>query len=484
MSSIHPAIIGAGPAGLTAAYALAKQNITGTIFEADTVVGGISRTVERDGFRFDLGGHRFFSKSKEINDLWDEMLSEPLLVRPRLSRILYDGKYWDYPLKAVNALRNMGLPTAMACLASYARARFRPIPEPKSFEDWVTNEFGHKLYSMFFQTYTEKVWGIPCAEIGADWAIQRIKGLNFAELIRNALLGSRGQTVKTLIDEFRYPRLGPGQLWNEVGNHVTKCGWTLTTQTRVSGLRLADDRIIGVEIERGYERTVTPCTHVLSSMPLRELVLGCGGSVPDAVRKAAASLKYRSFLTVALVLQGADSFPDNWIYIHSPEVRLGRIQNFRNWSPDLVPDPDTTCLGLEYFCNEGDSLWKMADEELVALGWRELQCLGLAVGPLVKGYVQRVGKAYPVYDTGYAERVSTIKRWSNSIKGLQCIGRNGQHRYNNMDHSMATALLAAQNLTGDDIRDPWAVNEDAEYHEASYDKADQRKMPDSSADSS
>ena len=460
-------IIGAGPAGLTAAYELARRGTQGIIVEADETVGGIARTVERDGYRFDLGGHRFFTKVKQIEDLWQEMLGEPLLRRPRLSRIHYRGNFYDYPLKASNALRNMGLATAAACLASYVAARLHPIPSPANLEQWVTNQFGAKLYRMFFKTYTEKVWGIPCTEIGADWAAQRIKGLNLGEAVRNAVFGQRrGSVVKTLLDEFLYPRLGPGQLWEACAAQVTQRGWQLLLGTRVTGLRLEGNRVAGVTVttSAGDEHEL-PCTHVLSSMPLRELLAGVRPAPPEPVSSAADRLRYRDFLTVALVLDTPTSFPDSWIYVHSPEVRLGRIQNYRNWSAELVPDPAKTCLGLEYFVNEGDGLWRASDDELVALGYRELSQINLASGALAGGYVARVRKAYPVYDRGYAERVAAVRQWAAEIGGLACIGRNGQHRYNNMDHSMMTALIAAGNVAGDPPRDPWAVNEDAEYQE-------------------
>lgn len=460
-------IIGAGPAGLTAAYELAKHGITGTVLEADSVVGGIARTVERDGYRFDIGGHRFFSKVKEIEKLWDEMLQEPMLVRPRLSRIFYNGKFYDYPLKASNALKNMGLFTAVACVASYLSARLNPIPEPKNFEKWVTNQFGSKLYHMFFKSYTEKVWGCPCTEIGADWAAQRIKGLNLGEAIRNALFGQKhGSVVKTLIDEFRYPRLGPGQLWETCARTIQEKGWTLRLRTRAARLDLENGQIVAVRAEdcRGRQERMA-VEHLFSSMPLRELALSLSPPPPEAVLAAAKRLSYRDFLTVALVLDAPSLFADNWIYIHSPDVRVGRIQNFGNWSPEMVPNPSTSCLGLEYFVNEGDDLWSSPDDALVALAYAELHKIGLAGGRLVKGYVVRIPKAYPVYDPGYKQRLDGLRTWLGSVQNLYCIGRNGQHRYNNQDHSMATALIAARNMALAESRDPWAVNEDAEYHE-------------------
>lgn len=463
---INPVIIGAGPAGLTAAYEMARHGITGTILEADHCVGGISRTVERDGYRFDVGGHRFFSKSKEIESLWDEMLSEPMLTRPRLSRIYYGGKFYDYPLKASNALKNMGAVTALACLASYAKSRLSPVRNPASLEEWVTNQFGEKLYKMFFKSYTEKVWGIPCSEIGADWAAQRIKGLSLGSALKSMLFGhQKGGAVKTLIEEFRYPRLGPGQLWEDCADAVRDKGWKIEMGARVIGVQLSDGFVQSVTVDCDGRQSVLNCSHLLSSMPVRELMQGIAPSAPREVRDAADRLTYRDFLTVALVIDSAAIFPDNWIYIHSPDVVLGRIQNFKNWSPDLVPDQSKTCLGLEYFCNEGDELWTMADSELIDLGYREVTKLGLVDTELLQGYVVRVPKAYPVYDSGYAGRLQTVREWLGGIRNLQCIGRNGQHHYNNMDHSMMTALIAARNLALGESRDPWSVNEDAEYIE-------------------
>ena len=460
------AIIGAGPAGLTAAFELSKHGIRGTMYEASNSVGGISRTEVREGYRFDLGGHRFFSKSAEVNELWSEMLREPLQLRPRLSRVYYGDKFYDYPLKASNALRNMGMITAMSCLLSYAGAKIKPIENPKSFEEWVTNQFGQKLYLMFFKTYTEKVWGIPCSEIGADWAAQRIKGLSLGEAVKNAILGSsKKSTVKTLIEEFKYPRLGPGQLWEDCAKSVEESGWQIVRGAKVTGVTVEGGKIVAVAFEKDGETASIPCEKILSTMPLRELVFACGDSVPNKAIEAAGELKYRDFITVSLVLDAENIFPDNWIYVHSPEVRLGRIQNFKNWSKDLVPDSSKTCLGLEYFCNEGDDLWNASDDSLIELGYKELKRVGLANAELVRGWVVRVQKAYPVYDTGYAERLDCLREWSNTVQGLYCIGRNGQHRYNNMDHSMMTALIASRNIALGHKMDPWAVNEDAEYQE-------------------
>jgi protoporphyrinogen oxidase len=467
MHNSRIAVIGGGPAGLTAAYELARHGRPGTVFEADGVVGGIARTVEREGYRFDIGGHRFFTKVKEIEALWDEILGEPMLLRPRMSRIYFGGKFYSYPLSATNALRNMGPWTALACGFSYLAARLKPIANPANFEEWVTNQFGRKLYRMFFKSYTEKVWGCDCRKISADWAAQRIKGLSLGEAIRNAIFGQRrGRVITTLIDQFRYPRLGPGQLWEAAARTIQTKGWDVRLDTRVTRIELGEGRVTSIRVERadGTSENVL-VDELLSSMPLRNLLMAMDPPPPPAVLSAAKDLAYRDFLTVALVLDAPDLFPDNWIYIHAPEVRVGRIQNFGNWSPEMVPDPATSCLGLEYFVNEGDDLWRMADDQLIELAYRELRTIGLATANLVKGFVVRIPKAYPVYDPGYKERLEIVRNWLATIANLHCIGRNGQHRYNNQDHSMATALIAARNVALGESRDPWAVNEDADYHE-------------------
>ena len=462
-------VIGAGPAGLTAAYELSKHGLRGVILEADSVVGGIARTVEREGYRFDIGGHRFFTKVGEIERLWDEMLDEPMMVRPRLSRIFYNGKFYDYPLKATNALKNMGLWSAGMCMLSYGLAKARPIPNPINFEQWVTNQFGSRLYGMFFKSYTEKVWGTPCTQIGADWAAQRIKGLSLGEAVRNALFGQKrgGKVVKTLIDEFRYPRFGPGQLWEACAAKVQQKGWDLRMQTRVTKIHWSDGRVHAVEsVDDNGREECFEAEHFFSTMPLRNLLRGMDPQPPAEVLAAANALTYRDFLTVALVLDSPSLFPDNWIYVHSPEVRVARIQNFGNWSPHMVADPSTSCVGMEYFVNDNEDLWATPDDKLVALAYDELKRIGLSNNAkLVKGFVVRIPKAYPVYDPGYKERLDLLRDWLGTIGNLYCMGRNGQHRYNNQDHSMATALIAARNVALAQERDPWAVNEDAEYHE-------------------
>lgn len=463
-------IIGAGPAGLTAAYELSKLGIGSTVLESDQVVGGISRTVNYKGYRFDIGGHRFFSKIPLINDLWREILEEDFLLRSRLSRIHYRGHFFDYPLKALNALAGLGPIEAFLVGLSYAKARAFPSREETTFEQWVSNRFGDRLYRIFFKTYTEKVWGIPCDEISADWAAQRIKNLSLIEALRNSLLGSgrskKGEIITTLIDSFHYPRLGPGMMWEHCEKKLAAGGNQTIRGTRVESIRLRHGR---VECVRGRneagELTEYGGEHFISSMPLRELMQSLDPPPPDEVLRAANMLRYRDYLTAVLIVKRADVFPDNWIYIHSPEVAMGRIQNYKNWSPDMVPDASRTSLGLEYFLWETDEQWEWSDDRLIDRGIRECAQLKLIDPKEVEdGTVVRMKKAYPIYDQHYRAAVETIQRYLETIPNLQTVGRNGLHRYNNQDHSMLTAVYAARNITGENY-DVWTVNTEQEYHE-------------------
>jgi protoporphyrinogen oxidase len=483
------AIIGGGPAGLTAAYVLAKAGVKVTVLEADpTRVGGISRTIdyrsERAGgktFRFDIGGHRFFSKSREVEDLWTELLGDELLVRPRLSRILYGGKFYAYPLRAAEALRNLGVVEAARCVASYAKSHLFPIRDPRSFEEWVSNRFGTRLYRIFFKTYTEKVWGMSCREISADWAAQRIKGLSLRTALISALLppreaGDRSRQIKTLIGSFRYPRLGPGMMWEAAARRVRELGGEVRMGCKVTGLDMqeADVQDRGCRWRVSFTDTsgqshAIDATDVISSAPIHELVPSISPRFPESSVACASQLRYRDFLTVALIARPKQQLADNWIYVHEPGVKVGRIQNFGSWSPDMVPDPALACYGLEYFCFEGEGLWTMTDEDLIALATRELDQLGLAqAADVIDGHVVRQPKAYPVYDEQYARIVATIREAiAQRYPGLHLVGRNGMHKYNNQDHAMMTGMLAARNIiAGSPVYDVWSVNEDAEYHEA------------------
>jgi protoporphyrinogen oxidase len=460
-------VIGAGPAGLTTAYELTRSGIPCTVLEASGEIGGISRTVVHGGYRFDLGGHRFFSKSDDIERMWDDMAPEPLLVRPRLSRIYYEGKFYDYPLRLGNALRNMGPARSVQVAASYLSARFRRAAPDDNFEEWVSRRFGRKLYEMFFKSYTEKVWGIPCTEISADWAAQRIRDLSLWKAVRNAILSGKGNTVTTLIDRFRYPALGPGSLWESCARKCVDAGAELHLSHRVVSIeRDSSGQVCGLVADVGGEGLRRfPASHVVSSMPIRDLV-GALDAVPDQISERAQGLGYRGFILVALMLDVADTFPDNWIYIHEPGVRVGRSQNFKNWSPAMVPDGATTCLGMEYFADPGDDLWTMADEDLIDLADREVRDVGLVTsGRRIDGAVVRVPDAYPMYAREHNRFFTPVREWLDSIPNLYCVGRNGQHRYNNMDHSMLTGIGAARSILTGSREALWDVNVDAEYHE-------------------
>jgi protoporphyrinogen oxidase len=461
-------IIGAGPAGLTAAYELARRGLTATVLEADDVVGGISRTVERDGWRFDIGGHRFFTKVDEVEALWHEILpEEDFLLRPRKSRIYYDGKYFDYPLRAMNVLRNLGLIEAIKCVASYAWARVRPPKDQTNYEGWLVARFGWRLYRTFFKTYTEKVWGVPVSSMPADWAAQRVKNLSFMNAALNAILPKRNQKdITSLIEEFQYPRLGPGMMWEVCRDKVEAAGSKVILNAPVVRIEHHAGQATAVVTRTDGVETVYPADHVVSSMPIPHLLLAMNPPVPDEVAAAARDLHFRDHLSVALVVPEADSFPDNWIYIHDPSVKVGRIQNYGSWSPYMVK-PGYTCLGLEYFVFEGDEMWNTPDEELIELGKAELSRLGLAdFKDMQAGYVVRMPKAYPTYDEHYKRNVEVLRGWlAEHAPNVWPVGRNGMHKYNNQDHSMYTAMLTVQNIVEGTQHDIWAVNVEEEYHE-------------------
>ncbi|MDO9117012.1 MAG: NAD(P)/FAD-dependent oxidoreductase [Nitrospira sp.] len=470
MSQESSIIIGAGPAGLTTAYELGKRGMTSTVLEASDQVGGISKTVNYRGYRFDIGGHRFFSKVPLINELWHEILGEEFLLRPRISRIYYNQHFFDYPLKPLNALTGLGPLESFLIGLSYIKAKFFHIQDEKTFEQWVSNRFGYRLYSIFFKTYTEKVWGIPCHEISADWAAQRIKNLSLKQAVRNALFGAKqgmdGSTLTSLIEQFHYPRFGPGLMWERCRGLIESQGSQTIQGVKVERVRHRHGLVDCVQ-GRGAagESLEYDGRHFVSTMPLRELVQALDPLPPEDVLKAAQALRYRDYLTVVLVIDRESVFPDNWLYVHSPEVKLGRIQNYKNWSPYMVPDASRTSLGLEYFLWDTDDMWTWSDERLIELGIRECAQIGLIDPREVKdGTVVRMEKAYPVYDQTYQDSVGTIRRYLETFSNLQTIGRNGLHRYNNQDHSMLTGVYAAGNILGDK-RDVWAVNTEKEYHE-------------------
>ena len=463
----HPVvIIGAGPAGLTTAYELVKKDVRSLVLEADDKVGGIARTEIYKGYRFDIGGHRFFTKVGEVEQLWREILGDEFIQVPRLSRIYYQDKFFDYPLSFKNTLSNLGPFGSALILWSYIKAKVQALiarPEPQTFEEWVTHCFGERLYQTFFKTYTEKVWGIPCNKIQAEWAKQRIKGMSLKAAVINLLFGKTN--AKSLIKEFDYPILGPGMMWERCQELVEKRGGEVRLNTRVIRIERDGYRIAKVIAQHEGETTEITGNHFVSSMPVTALLQRLEPAPPEEVLQAARSLSYRDFLIVALVVDAEDLFPDNWIYIHSPEVKVGRIQNFKNWSPAMVPDQTKTCLGMEYFCNEGDAIWEMSDAQLLELATKELDSLGLVDASKVEdGTIIRQRKAYPVYDRDYSGHLQVIRNYIEKFENLQTVGRNGMHRYNNQDHSMLTAILAAKNILGEK-HDLWNVNVERSYHE-------------------
>jgi len=459
-------VCGAGPAGLTAAYLLAKRGVSVTVLESSDTVGGISQTAQYKGYRFDIGGHRFFTKITPVQELWEELLGDQFIDVPRLSRIHYGGKYFNYPLQARNALSGLGIVNAVRIVASYVDARLHPYPVEDTFEEWVCNRFGRRLYELFFKTYTEKVWGIPCSEIRAEWAAQRIQGLSLAAAVLSATsLNRRSSAIKTLIHTFKYPRLGPGQMWEACRDRIREMGGKVLMRHHVSGLEYSNGRLTAARVQTPGGEVRIAGRHFISTLPVRSLVRSMGDAAPASAREGAEGLAYRDFLVVALILEGENVFPDNWIYIHTPGVKVGRIQNFNNWSRDMVPEPGRTCLGFEYFCFKGDGLWNSSDEDLIALATRELEQLGLArASTVVDGTVVRVPKAYPIYDGAYRGHLDAVRDFTDAIPNLHMVGRNGMHKYNNQDHSMYTAMLTVANMYGAN-HDVWSVNTDLDYHE-------------------
>jgi protoporphyrinogen oxidase len=464
-------IIGGGPAGLTAAYQLSKSGVPLVVLEKDHVLGGLARTIKHDGYYFDIGGHRFYTKVTAVEELWHEIMPTGSFLKcSRLSRIYFKGKYFHYPLRFSNALKNLGFWNSILVLASYARARFPAKRPADTFEGWISSRFGKRLYETFFKTYTEKVWGIPCNQISSEWAAQRIRGLSLPAALRSAVLrtavGGNRKVIRSLIDTFNYPERGPGMMWEAVGKKVLDAGGEIYLQAGVERIHWRSGAVQKVEVRRDGVSEFQDGTHFISSMPIGELIMKLEPAAPARVLQAAKALRHRDFLMVAVIVNRRQVFPDNWIYIHDPGVKVGRIQNFKNWSACMVPDPDKTCLGMEYFCFAGDNFWSMPDDSLVGLASKELESLGLVSAKEIdRGMVVRMPKAYPIYARDYACKVATIREFIElHLPNLQAVGRNGMHKYNNQDHSMYTAMLAVENILGAQ-HDLWRVNADPEYHE-------------------
>ncbi|MBM4054012.1 MAG: NAD(P)/FAD-dependent oxidoreductase [Planctomycetes bacterium] len=446
-------VIGAGPAGLTAAYELSKRNVETILLEKENSVGGLSRTIRYKKYYFDIGGHRFFTLWEEINSFWKEILGKDFLYRKRLSRIFFHKKFFSYPLQPFNTLRNLGLLKSLLIISSYLKAHVFPLLPEDTFERWVANRFGRCLYRIFFKSYTEKILGVSCKELDAEWAAQRISGLSFISAVKHSVIkkqnhSENGKTIKTLIDGFYYPKLGPGMMWQRLAEISERQGATLYTGANVEGIFWKNNRIRAIEVLQNGKYQYFEGTHFVSSMPLQELIRKMKPEAPSEILEAANTLRYRDYITVVLMVNKRDVFPDNWLYIHEPDLKVGRIQNYKNWSPEMVPDNGKTCLGLEYFCQEGDELWNMPDQKLLELGIRELCSMGFAQSSddVEDGTVLHVPKAYPLYKLGYRESLYKIKEYLKTIENLYLIGRNGTHTYNNQDHSMMTGMLAAEDI--------------------------------------
>jgi protoporphyrinogen oxidase len=467
---LNSVIIGAGPAGLAAAYEICKQGGESVVLERMAQVGGLSRTVTHQGCNYDIGPHRFFTKNAEVNRLFKDVVADDLRTVQRLTRILYNQKLFNYPLTPLNALFGVGVLRSMAIFGSYVQSQLRRRLWPKTpetFEHWVTDQFGYQLFDTFFKTYTEKVWGIPCSQIGADWAGQRIKGLSLGTAVWNALFPSQGKNIKTLVDEFLYPRRGAGMFYEKLARLIEEFGSTILTGRRVVRIDRERLRIRAIVVRDGSGREEEiEADSFLSSAPLTETVEMMNPAPPDNVLKACRSLRYRDHIGVHLKYEG-HPFPDNWMYVHDKSVRMARISNYRTFSPEMADRDEISPLTVEYFTFEGDEIWNQSNEALVSLAGRELKQVGLCDPKrIISGFVIRSRKAYPVIEIGFQDHIRVIKSWLDQLENFLPIGRSGMFKYNNQDHAIATGLLAARTVMGLGQYDPWLVNIDAEYHEA------------------
>ena len=462
-------IVGGGPSGLAAAHEAVGHGAKVSVLERLGVVGGLSRTTAVEGNRFDVGPHRFFTKNQEVHRLFVETVAEDLLNVSRLTRIFYNNTYLNYPLTPLNALFGVGPMSSLSILSSYTVARARRAlcdPPVQNFEDWVVDRFGRRLFETFFKTYTEKVWGIPCTRIGADWAGQRIKGLSLTTAVINALFKPKKKIIKTLVDKFIYPRRGAGQLYEKVAANVMRTGSRVITGARVTRIHRDNLHVTAVEVEdTSGQRYAVEGRQFLVSAPLTEMIEMICPEAPSEVLAACRALRYRNHVGVNLVVEGRP-FPDNWIYVHSKEVGMARIANYANFSSEMAARPGLNPLTVEYFCFPDNDLWDAPEQALVEGAKRELsQMKILQPDQVISGFVVRSDKAYPVIEIGYEDHIATIKRWLDQFRNLLPIGRSGMFKYNNQDHAMATGLLAARTALGVAKYDPWMVNIDAEYNE-------------------
>jgi protoporphyrinogen oxidase/putative flippase GtrA len=460
-------ILGAGPAGLAAAYILTQQGQSVVVIEKDETVGGLARSIKYKDFILDYGPHRFFTKIPPVLKLWDEVLGADQVTVQRLTRIYYGRRYFRYPLKASEALSSLGLLESGKIIVSYLAAKLFPNRQPQNFSEWVTAKFGKRLFEIFFEAYTEKLWGLPCKEISADWAAQRIKGLSLSKAIRNALLGNDGK-VKTLIDQFQFPRLGSGQLYEKISDHLKQQGQTVLLNTEVVQVHHQNGQVQQVTLKDGKTGKVSTvsCGGVISSIPITFFLQNLVSSPPESVLTASKSLKFRNTILVYLIVEGQQLFPDNWLYINEPSVQLGRVTNFSNWSPEMLPNQHQTPLCCEYWCNFGDAMWEQSESELLHMAEQELRKINLLHGERISsGFVVRLPQTYPIYAGQYKKALLDIQDYIKQFSNLQLIGRYGSFKYNNQDHSLLMGILAAENILTPGQHDLWAVNADSEYEE-------------------
>ncbi len=468
MPSGKVVIIGAGPAGMACVYALAKAKQPSLVIEQDDAPGGLCRTLNFCGYFFDIGGHRFLSKSQEVNRLWQEIMGDDMLHVKRLSRIYYRKRYFNYPLSFLNTIFNLGLLESLLCIGSYLKHKYFKRGKDNTFEEWIINRFGKRLYDIFFKTYTEKVWAVPCQDISADWARQRIRGLSLRVAIQKAILGLKKQAPKTLCDKFMYPKTGPGEFYQRLKEHACCLGAEFEFGKTVVSIRHNAERIISLQVNRaqGGQAETLPVDILCSSMPLPVFINLLEPKPAGYILAAARKLLFRDFLVVNIILDKESVFPDQWVYIHSPEVKVGRIQNYKNWSPAMVVDPKKTSLGLEYFCNEGNNLWNMNDIDLINYAVKELEEIGIVSRRyLIDGFVVRRKNVYPVYSLDYQESVGIIRDYLSRISNFYPMGRSGLFRYNNSDHALLTGIYTAGNLLGKSSYDVWNINSDSGYLE-------------------
>jgi len=460
-------VLGAGPAGLASAYNLTKQGYSVVVVEREAKVGGLAKSIEYQGFILDYGPHRFFTKIAPVLQLWDEVLGTDQVLVNRLTRIFYGGRYFSYPLKDFETLLVLGPLESFKIIASYSKSQLFPNRYPRNFAEWVTGKFGKRLFEIFFEGYTEKLWGIPCTEISTDWASQRIKGLSLLKAIRNALLGNDGK-VKTLIDEFQFPKLGSGQLYENIHKYLQRHNQTVLLNTEVVQIhhdKFQVKQITLKDCQTGTEKTVT-CDGVISSIPINLLVQLLNKPAPEQVISSAKSLRFRNTILVYLIVECGNLFPDNWLYINDPDVMLGRVTNFANWSKEMLPNEYQTPLCCEYWCNIDDSMWHRSEAELLAQAESELKKIGLLHNEQVSGgFIVRLPRTYPIYAGNYKQALASIQSYMQQFSNLQLVGRYGAFKYNNQDHSLLMGILAAENISTPGKHDLWAVNSDSEYQE-------------------